>query len=147
MSTQENKRMVLEAYQLFKAGDIPRLLERYHDDAEWIGPESDIVPFAGRFHGKAGIAQFFRTLGEATHATRFDIRECIAEGDKVVVVGEATWEIRATGVTYDTLWTHLLTMRDGKVAQFESIYDIKSVELAFSQGRSAQPEQGAPLHH
>ncbi|SFD82203.1 nuclear transport factor 2 family protein [Massilia yuzhufengensis] len=147
MSTQENKRMVLEAYQLFKAGDIPSLLDRYADNAEWIGPESDIVPFAGRYHGKAGIAQFFRKLGDASEATRFEVRDCIAEGDKVVVIGEATWRIRATGTTYDTPWTHLLTIREGKVARFETIYDVKATEMAFSPDMRAQAGSGAPLHH
>jgi ketosteroid isomerase-like protein len=147
MSTQENKRMVLEAYQLFKDGDIASLLERYHDNAEWIGPESDIVPFAGRYHGKAGIAQYFQKLGEASHPTRFDIRECIAEGDKVVVIGEASWQIRATGRTYDTPWTHLLTIREGKVAKFETIYDIRSTEMAFTPDTGVPAGQSAPMHH
>lgn len=149
MTIQENKRIVMEAYELFKKGDIAALLERYHDDAEWIGPDSDVVPFSGNYHGKAGIAQFFRKLGESSQATRFDIKECVAEGDKVVVIGEASWLVKA-GRSYEVPWTHLITMRDGKVASFETIYDNTTAERAFSADIGAQPapgEQGAPRPH
>ena len=147
MGAEENKRLVMEAYEQFKRGDIAGLLERYHDDAEWIGPESDVVPFAGRYHGKAGIAHFFRKLGESSQATRFEVRECIAEGDKVVAIGEASWLVKANGRSYEVPWTHLITLRDGKVARFETIYDNATAEQAFSPATGAQPEQGASLHH
>ncbi|NNG24726.1 nuclear transport factor 2 family protein [Telluria aromaticivorans] len=150
MTIQENKRLVMEAYELFKKGDIPSLLERYRDDAEWIGPDSDIVPFAGTYHGKAGIAQFFQKLGESSQATRFEVRDCIAEGDKVVVIGEASWLVKATGHSYDVPWTHVITLRDGKVASFETIYDPTTAEKAFGADTGAQPaaaSKGAQLPH
>ena len=147
MDSQDNKRFVMEAYEQFKKGDIAALLERYHDDAEWIGPDSDIVPFSGCYHGKAGIAQFFRKLGESSEATRFEIKDCIAEGDKVVAVGEASWLVRATGRSYDIPWTHIVTLRDGKVATFETIYDNTTAERAFSPDLGAQANQGVPLQH
>ena len=147
MNIQDNKRFVMEGYRLFKDGDIASLLERYHDDAEWVGPESDIVPFAGCYHGKPGIAQFFQKLGDSSQATRFDIRECIAEGDKVVAIGEATWVVRASGRSYNVPWTHIFTLRDGKVARFESIYDIATAERAFGADRSNQAAQGSSMRH
>lgn len=150
MTIQENKRLVMEAYELFKKGDIPALLERYRDDAEWIGPDSDIVPFSGNYHGKAGIAQFFRKLGETSQATRFEVKDCIAEGDKVVVIGEASWLVKATGRSYDIPWTHVITLRDGKLASFETIYDNTTAERAFGTDMGGQPvsrEQGTQLPH
>ena len=52
MNAAENKTLVMDGYREFQHGDIVHLLDRYHDDAEWIGPESDLVPFAGKFHGR-----------------------------------------------------------------------------------------------
>jgi ketosteroid isomerase-like protein len=111
MDAKENKRLVMEGYEMFQRGDIPRLLERYHDDALWIEPESETVPFAGRHQGKAEIARFFAQLGETTQAMRFEPADFIAEGDKVVVTGEATWQVKATGRTYDSPWVHVFTLR------------------------------------
>ena len=148
MNAQENKRVVMEGYQMFQNGDIPHLLERYHDDAVWIEPEAENVPFAGKHNGKAEIAQFFQTLDAEAQALRFEPRQFIAEGDTVVVTGEATWLAKHTGRSYDSPWVHVLTMRDGKVAQFQSYNDTAAGERAF---RPDQPGQGAgvgaPLHH
>ena len=148
MDAQENKRLVMEGYRMFQSGDIPHLLERYHDDALWIEPEVENVPFAGRHNGKAEIARFFEQLNESAQAVRFEPKEFIAEGDKVVVTGEATWLARHTGRTYDSPWVHVFTLRDGKVALFQSYHDTAAGEKAF---RPAQPGQaagvGEPLHH
>ncbi|MFC0253632.1 nuclear transport factor 2 family protein [Massilia consociata] len=146
MDTQDNKRLVLEGYELFKKGDIASLLERCHDDAVWSGPDSDIVPYAGDYHGKHEIARFFQKLDKASAATRFEIRECIAEGDKVVVIGEATWMVRASGRSYDSPWAHVFTLRDGKVARFETIYDIAAAERAFGADCTIAAPTAA-LHH
>lgn len=147
MNAQENKRIVMEGYQMFRNGDIPHLLERYHDDAVWIEPEAENVPFAGRHNGKAEIAQFFQTLDREAEALRFEPKDFIAEGDKVVVTGEATWLCRQTGRSYDSPWVHLFTLRDGKVATFQSLHDTAAAERAFRPEQPGQASAGAPLHH
>ena len=147
MDANDNKNLVMGGYRLFQSGDIRGLLELYHDDAEWIGPESDIVPFAGRFHGKAGIAQFFTKLDTAVQAVQFAPQHVIAEGDKVVVSGVSTWRVRLTGRSYDSSWVHIFTLRDGKVATFESYFDTASSERAFRPDFPAEAAPGAHLHH
>ena len=147
MNAQDNKRIVTEGYQLFQAGDIPHLLERYHDDALWIEPDAEYVPFAGRHNGKEEIARFFRTLDAEAQALRFEPKEFIAEGDKVVVIGEATWLCKQTGRSYDSPWVHVFTLRDGKVARFESFQDTAAGERAFRPDQPGQTGAGAPMHH
>jgi uncharacterized protein len=147
MGIQENKQLVIEGYRLFQNGDIHKLLELYHDDAEWIGPESEFVPFAGAFHGKAGIAQFFSKLDAAARANRFEPTQFIAEGDKVVVTGLASWLAKPTGRSYDSAWVHVFTVRDGKVARFEAYSDTAAAEKAFHPEQTSQGSIGAQLHH
>lgn len=147
MDIQESKKLVAEGYRLFQNGDIRNLLELYHDDAEWIGPESEFLPFSGSFHGKQGITQFFTKLDAAAQAVRFEIKQIIAEGDTVVVRGESTWLARATGRSYDNPWVHVLTLRDGKVAQLQSYYDTAPGERAFRPEQPGQASAAAPLHH
>jgi ketosteroid isomerase-like protein len=147
MDAQQNKQAVQEAYRLFLSGDIRGVIERCHDDAEWYSPDSDHIPFAGMFHGKQGVADFFSRLDATAQATRFEPREYIAEGDKVVVLGQATWHAKQTGRSFDTPFIHVFTMRDGKVARFEAHADTAAGERAF---RADQPELGASaaqLHH
>jgi ketosteroid isomerase-like protein len=147
MNAAENKSLVMEGYRQFQSGDIQHLLDRYHDDAEWIGPESDLVPFSGKFHGRQGIAQFFEKLGASVQASRFQPLQMVAEGDKVVVTGEASWMVKTTGRSYDSAWVHVFTIRDGKIARFESYYDTAAAEKAFHPELFTQASMGTQLHH
>lgn len=147
MDVQENKRVVMEGYQMFRNGDITHLLERCHDDAVWIEPEAENVPFAGRYDGIAEIAGFFQALDLAVETVRFEPKDVVAEGDKVVVTGEGTWLCRQTGRSYDSPWVHVFTMRDGKVAKFQSFQDTAAAERAFRPEPPGQAAAGTPLHH
>jgi len=147
MNAQENKQLVMESYQLFLKGDIPSLLDRCHDDADWIERDSECIPFAGAHHGKAEIADFFTKLAEGAEALNFVPKEFIAEGDKVVVVGEASWLAKPTGRSFDSPWVHVLTLRDGKIARFEAYNDTAPAERAFRPDQPAAASTAAPLHH
>jgi ketosteroid isomerase-like protein len=104
------------------------LLDRYHEDAEWIAPESELVPFSGNFYGKSGIAQFFAKLDAAVQTIRFKTKQFIAEGD-TVVTGEGNWLAKPTGRHYDSVWVHVFTLRDGKVARFEGRFQEPTATL------------------
>lgn len=147
MDAQQNKQRVQESYRLYQNGDIRGIIERCHDDIEWTSPESDVLPFAGSFHGKQGIADFFSRLDATLQATRFEPREFVAEGDKVVVLGQATWLAKPTGRSFDVPWVHVFTMRDGKVARFEAFTDTAAGERALRPNLGPQESAGKPLHH
>ena len=147
MDPQENKRVVMEAYQMFQGGDIPHLLECCHDDAAWIDPEVEHISFSGAHQGKADIDRYFKLLNEDAQALRFNAREFIAEGDKVIVLGDAAWRSRLTGRTHEGPWVHVFTMRDGKIARFENYFDTAAAERAFRPEQPGQAGAGAPLHH
>jgi ketosteroid isomerase-like protein len=147
MNAQENKQLVMQGYRLFQSGDIPSLLELYHNDAEWSSPESDYLPFSGKFHGKSGIAEFFAKLGASAQPMRFEPVHLIAEGEQVVATGVATWLAKPTGRSYDTNWVHVFTLRDGKVARFEVFYDTAAAERAFHPDQPAEAARASLLHH
>jgi ketosteroid isomerase-like protein len=147
MTAQENKRLVMEGYQKYQNGDIPALLQMYHDDAVWIEPDSEHIPFAGTHIGKGDIARFFQDLDRAAQPLRFEPKDFIAEGDKVIVTGEASWLVRDTGRTYDSPWVHVFTLRDGKVSRFQDYHDTAASERAYRPDQPGQTSAGAPLHH
>jgi ketosteroid isomerase-like protein len=147
MSTELNKQAVQEAYRMFQSGDVRSVVERCHDDCEWTSPDSDLIPMSGTFHGKQGVAEFFTRMGGAMQPTRFEPKEFIAEGDKVVVIGHATWQVKSTGRSFDTPWVHLFTMRDGKIARFEAFADTAAGERAFRPDQGVQAQASPQLRH
>ena len=64
MSEQENTKLVKQAYERFKSGDIQSLLNLVSDDVEWELPNIENVPFAGKRHGREQVGEFFKSLAD-----------------------------------------------------------------------------------
>ncbi|WP_151447499.1 nuclear transport factor 2 family protein [Lacisediminimonas profundi] len=145
MSSEENKQLVLQGYRLFQQQDIEGLMALYDDTIEWIGFDNPNVPFAGSYYGKDEVQQFFRDLGRSMTPVRFEPRELIAEGDKVVALGHAVWKLNTGGQELETDWVHVFTLRDGKVCRFQRLDDGVQADQAFrsTAAMSAGMAQGA----
>ncbi|HEY0845859.1 MAG TPA: nuclear transport factor 2 family protein [Noviherbaspirillum sp.] len=145
MDSQQNKQLVMQGYQRFQNKDIPGLLDLFADDIEWIGARTEELPFAGEYHGKNEVGQYFSQLDQAQEALQFEPKDCIAEGDRVVVTGQSRWTVRSTGQTYDNPWVHVFTLRDGKVARFEQYNDTAAALKAYRpmMAPAQQSAQGA----
>lgn len=128
MSEQENVRLVRAAYDAFQRGDIAGVLANFTEDAEWETPgSSDAIPHAGRKRGHAEITEFFTTLAASEEITHFEPREFVAQGDKVVVIGNYKGTVRATGRGYDIDWLQVFTARDGKLTSFREYLDTAAL--------------------
>jgi ketosteroid isomerase-like protein len=145
MDTRQNKQLVMQAYDMYRNKDIKGILAMVDDQVEWIGNDSDYIPFAGSHHGRDQVAQFFSKLEQAQDVIRFEPQNFIAEGDKVVVTGAASWHVKSTGQTYDSPWAHVFTLRDGKIARFEQ-YNHTADQAAFHPFR-ARACRTKPLQH
>ena len=147
MDAQDNKRIIMNGLRLFQQGDIAQMLTHFHDDAEWISPDAEAVPFAGSYHGKAEVARFFSELGASVQPMRFIVHDIVAENDKVVVIGEATWLVKSNGRSFDVPWANVFTMRDGKVIRTEAYHDSAPAERAFRPDRPDQLASATALRH
>ncbi|PUA16929.1 nuclear transport factor 2 family protein [Glaciimonas sp. PCH181] len=147
MSSQENKQLVMQGYQMFKNKDIKGLLTLYTDDIEWIGTESEYIPFLGTYKGKKQVEQFFMTMEQAQEAIQFEPQVFIAEDDKVVVTGQAIWLVKATGQRYENPWVHVFTIRDKKIARFQQYNNTAAAEAAYKPSQTSSRQQKPSVHH
>jgi len=132
MSEQDNTQIVKEAYAAFKRGDIPAILNMLADDVKWFLPgPTDIIPVAGRRHGREEVGQFFSALDQNQEAKEFEPQAFIAQDDKVVALGHYVWHIKSNGRQYASDWAHVFTLRDGKVVGFQEYYDTNVCADAF----------------
>lgn len=65
-----------------------------------------------------GISDFFKVLGESLETLQFELRDFIAQGNKVVVVGYQRGRAKPTGRLYEIEFVHLWSVRDGKISEF-----------------------------
>jgi ketosteroid isomerase-like protein len=138
MSEQDNLQIVKDAYAAFKRGDIPAILNTLSDDVVWFLPgQTSLVPVAGERHGREQVGQFFSALDESQEVKEFEPQEFIAQGEKVVVLGQYRWRVKSTGREFSSDWVHVFTVRDGKVAGFKEYYDTDACADAY-RAASAQ---------
>ena len=131
MSEQTNVAVVQRAYEAFGRGDIPGVLDLQTDDVVWTFQGSSMIPFAGTYRGREGIAEFFSLVGEALEFELFEPREFVAQGD-TVVLGYERSIAKTTGRSFEQEWAHVYTLRDGKIATGRFFEDTAAEAAAFS---------------
>ena len=127
-----NIKLVQDAYAAFGKGDLPAILDMMTPDVRFgiVGRKQD-APFFGIHNGKAGAAEFFKLLDEAHAITKFEPRRFLAAEEKVFVWGRYTWTMRKSGVSDDTEWLHVFTIRDGKVSEWLGHNDTAMLAAAY----------------
>ena len=90
MQEAQNIQLVKDAYAAFGRGDVQGILDRLADGVVWRGVygAASHVPTAGERRGKDQVRTFFQQVAENFHFSRFEPREFVASGDKVVALGE-----------------------------------------------------------
>lgn len=138
MGVDENIAIVQKGYEKFGTGDIPGLIGLFSDDANWTVPTVEGSQHGGSYNGPDGMAKFFTLLAEAEDITRFEPLEFVAQNDKVVVIGELAATARSTGKSYQTGWVHVFHLRDGKIVEFNELFDTAAAEKAFRKSATAE---------
>ena len=137
MNEQENTATIQQAYNNFKTGNIEALLDQMSDNVTWQLPETAGVPVAGKRTGRDGVKEFFATLARDQDVIEFEPREFVAQGDKVVSLGDYKWRVKDTGREYASDFVHVFTVRDGKIVAFREHYDTAVVAAAYQKAMGA----------
>ena len=131
MSDQDNSNVIRQAYENFKTGNIGALLGQMSEDVDWRLPDIEGVPFAGARRGSGQVAEFFSTLAGAQDSLAFEPRDFVAQGDKVVALGDYKWRVKKNGREYGGDFAHVFTVRDGKIVGFHEYMDTSAAAGAF----------------
>jgi ketosteroid isomerase-like protein len=134
MGESDNVGVVQAAYAAFGRGDIGAVVDLTAEDVEWEGVRSPLtegLPFGGLHRGKDGVRRFFAALGENVEFQSFRPKDFIAQGDRVVALGDYEARARKTGRGYRADWAMVFTLRGGKVTRFQEYTDTAAVLAAF----------------
>lgn len=133
MEEARNTKVVQDAYAAFSRGDTETLLSKFADDIVWnavygAGPH---VPTAGERRGKAAVAEFFKQVAENIDFSRFEPKEFIATGDKVVALGHytATTPVKRS---FDSDFAMVFTLRNGQVTHFQEFCNSAAINAAYA---------------
>ena len=141
MNEEDNVQTVKDAYLAFQDGNIPALLDCLKEDVQWssIGPP-ELIPMAGTRKGRNQVKEFFDTLKSFEEVQSFRPQHFIAQGNRVVAMGECQARVRSTGISVTSPWVHVFTFRDGKISEFRSFDDTAATVKALGdvQTRTAR---------
>ena len=135
--SEQNLDVVRRGYEAFGRGDINALLGLFDEQISWVTPGPPELATSGRRTGPQEVAGFFAAVNQLFDIQRFEPRELLAQGDRVIVVGSETAVARSTGKTIELDWVHAFTLRGGKVVAFQEFFDTAAVMSALSAAQAA----------
>lgn len=135
--SEQNTAIVQQAYHNFKTGNIQGLLDLLADDVTWQLPEIEGVAIAGKRSGRDSVREFFATVARDQDVIEFEPREFVAQGDKVISLGNYRWRVKDTGREFASDFVHVFTIRDGKIVAFREHFDSAAVAAAYQKAMSA----------
>ena len=125
---QDSADVVSRFFDAFNAGDIDAAFATLSPDIEWTyyGPE-DKIPFAGTFHGHAGVKDFFARAEKSIQIKEMTPLSLVGIGNEVYGRGIEHSMSLATGRDYRVQWTHVYQVQDGLMTRFEEFIDTATV--------------------
>lgn len=126
--------IVEEFYQALRTGDVERVVALLSSDhLEWT--EAERFPYYGGVWRRAKdvVDHLFIPLSRDWEGFTVQPREFIANGEKVVSLGQYEGTYRATNRHLTVPFAHRWVVRDGKVVKFDQYTDTAKVIEATTQ--------------
>ncbi len=125
--------LLLEAaYASWAARDLDLTLACFAEDVEFaIHVPQDVVPFAGRVHGKAALARQLSALLDFFDFIEYKPVQITAEGGSFHSQVRFHFRHKATGYTYEGTMRHVWRIGGDKIVQFEEFHDVDRVRAFF----------------
>lgn len=122
-------------YSAFNSGDIAGVLKHLDESIVWTVPGSAAAPMAGVRRGIEEVRRFFEDLEGRMEFSVFDVRELIAQGNRVVALVHYEGRDRKTGRNFTADSAMLWTIGNGKAIRFQEYTDTEALVAA------AQPNE------
>jgi uncharacterized protein len=128
MSDQENVQLIQEFFDAFRRGDMTAVMGFCAEDFVLQHPMPEGAwPGAGNLRGKRRFSEFIEGMVGVLDFDVLELREFIAQGEKVVVNVFERIRSKATGRAFDNDYIHMFTVRDGKIGVMRVFEDTARI--------------------
>jgi ketosteroid isomerase-like protein len=120
-------------FDLFKSGEVDKLLSMMHPRIVWDISGAAPIPFARTYRGTKDVANFFTELAKTVSFTEF-VPEKIVNADEhtVVSMGHYTFIVNATGKEAKSDWVMVSEYdEEGSLVRFKDYLDTQAIANAF----------------
>lgn len=112
--------LVQQVYEAFRTRDVPTVLRLLSPDMEIV--QSEELPWGGRYHGHAGVQEFFGKL-LANITSTVTVERFIDSGSHVTVIGWTRGHVNATGAEFDVAIAHVWRVNGGVATHVHFLID------------------------
>ncbi|HEY9808178.1 MAG TPA: nuclear transport factor 2 family protein [Halomicronema sp.] len=131
--SDQNLKVVQGLYAAFTRGDLSSILSLLAENVQWeTAFKPEMITSGGRWEGRRGVEQFFGAMFAAEKVEQLEVREFIAGGDQVVVLGFNRMQTPSNGMIYENDWVMVWTLKDGKITRFREFSDRVPARVLFA---------------
>ena len=108
---------VQRMFAAFAAGDLDALLETIHPRSQWIYYGANPRISRAEFNGREEVRTFFEGIVKRLNMSAFNIGEIVAQGRTVVVFGNESGTVKATGRPFHNEWAQKYVVEEGLIVE------------------------------
>ena len=131
MTSESPAQTVHRLFPLLAEGKSAEAAALFADEVSFSVPHPPGIPWVPEVDSAEGMRIFFDLLRTHVQAKEFELRQIIAEGDDVVLVGRMVSEVKKTGRDIDTAFALHATVRDGRITRYHLYEDSYAVAKAY----------------
>jgi len=126
--SQENIEKLKEGYRLWhegKASSYEFWMDLMHDNVNFasIAEGKRGFEFASTKSAKEEVRDYFEGVVQQWEMIHYTPHEYLAQGDRIVMLGETSWRNRKTGKVVDTKKCDVFRFEDKKIIEFMEFFD------------------------
>ena len=146
MNTSENVKIVQNFFEAFQKGDVDVIDRFFSPEIEYLvnstlsDETTKAIPWNGMHKGKKEVKAFIARLLASVDVVNFEVKDYIAQDDKVAVFGTFVYSAKSTGKLMKTEWAIKITMRDGLIYRYHFFEDTYAIAFAFRHSGSWEIE-------
>jgi len=129
MGAAQNRDLVQRMLSDFVEGNADTFLDALAEDivVHTARYPQEVLPIKGPYTGKAGMHEFLGIGDEYFEMLGFEVRDVIAEDDKVVALIHEKARARKTGKEFEQEIIQIWTFRDGKIVHLKLCEDTYAI--------------------
>ncbi len=137
-------------FEYLRSGRFSELFTLMDDNIHWVNSRlvpgvNDAIPWIGTYQGKLAVKRTFDLVAKFTRAEEFSLDEIFVDGDIALTRAFETQTVLATGREYRVDVMFRMRVRDGRVVEWQALWDTAEAVAAFRDIRGAGSLDHAPF--
>jgi ketosteroid isomerase-like protein len=125
---------VNQLYEAYNRRDLDAILNTLSQDCIWEVMGQPEIPFAGIYHGKDDIKEFFGKLEDTLDMSEFTVEHILENGNLVVATGHFNASARQTNKRFSTTWAMLFEFNEEEqIVHFRDCFDTLTCARAIRE--------------